>query len=89
MHTLCSIAAAVIVFLAYDVYMMVFSFYSGAEPNIGIISLIVKRICAVVGVASFVTFLFMGILAAFVCICMGSCAWVWGSATPKKSIRDF
>ena len=55
-----------IVFLAYNVYMMLLSFYSGAEPNIGVISLIVKKICAVVGVVSFVTFLFMGILAACV-----------------------
>ena len=55
-------AAAVMMYLSYIIYMVVFSFYSGAEPNISTISLIIKRVCAVLGVAIFTAFVFMSIL---------------------------
>ena len=55
-------AAAVIMFLSYLIYMVLFSFYSGAQPNISIISLIIKRVCAVYGVVVFAAFVFMSIL---------------------------
>ena len=42
--------------------MVVFSFYSGAEPNVSTISLIIKRVCAVLGVVIFTAFVFMSIL---------------------------
>ena len=65
---LCSfnIAAAVIMFLANMISMNVFSFLSDAAASTGLVSMIIKKICAVVGAISFVTFVFMSILEAIV-----------------------
>ena len=54
--------AAVMMYLSYIIGMVVFSFYSGTEPNISTISLIIKRVCAVLGVVIFTAFVFMSIL---------------------------
>ena len=43
--------------------MMVFSFVSDAAANTGLISITIKRICAVVGSTAFVLFVFMSILS--------------------------
>lgn len=57
-----TVAAAVIMFLAYVINMNVFSFLSDAAASTGFVSMMIKRICAVVGAVSFVTFVFMSIL---------------------------
>ena len=57
-----TVAAAVIMFLAYIINMNVFSFLSDAAASTGFVSMMIKRICAVVGAVSFVTFVFMSIL---------------------------
>ena len=44
------------------IYMVVFSFISDAAANTGLISITIKRVCAVVGSTSFVVFVFMSIL---------------------------
>ena len=61
-----TVAAAVIMFLAYMISMNVFSFLSDAAASTGLVSMVLKRICAVVGAVSFVTFVFMSILETIV-----------------------
>ena len=61
-----TVAAAVIMFLAYIINMNVFSFLSDAAASTGFVSMMIKRICAVVGAVSFVTFVFMSILETIV-----------------------
>ena len=61
-----TVAAAVIMFLAFIINMNVFSFLSDAAASTGFVSMMIKRICAVVGAVSFVTFVFMSILETIV-----------------------
>ncbi|XP_065911029.1 DNA damage-regulated autophagy modulator protein 1-like isoform X2 [Dysidea avara] len=68
--------AAVMMYLSYIIYMVVFSFYSGAEPNISTISLIIKRVCAVLGVAIFTAFVFMSTDWDKYAIQIAICEWV-------------
>ena len=65
-YTVFTVAAAVIMFLAYIINMNVFSFLSDAAASTGFVSMMIKRICAVVGAVSFVTFVFMSILETIV-----------------------
>lgn len=62
------LAAAVIMFLCNIIYMLLFSFFSDAAANTGFISITIKRICAVIGLIAFVTFVFMSILSTFIII---------------------
>lgn len=65
-YTVFTVAAAVIMFLAFIINMNVFSFLSDAAASTGFVSMMIKRICAVVGAVSFVTFVFMSILETIV-----------------------
>lgn len=42
--------------------MVIYSFISTAAANAGLVSITIKRICAVVGATAFVSFVFMSIL---------------------------
>ena len=59
------LAAAVIMFLSSIINMVVFSFVSDASANTGLVSITIKRVCAVVGATAFVLFVFMSILSIF------------------------
>ena len=59
------LAAAVIMFLCNIIYMVVFSFISDASADTGLVSITIKRVCAVVGAIAFVLFVFMSILLVF------------------------
>ena len=65
-YTVFTVAAAVIMFLAFIINMNVFSFLSDAAASTGFVSMMIKRICAVVGAVSFVMFVFMSILETIV-----------------------
>lgn len=62
----CILAAAVIMFLCYVIYMNVFSFLSDAAASTGLVSMTIKRVCAVVGGTAFVSFVFMSILSTVI-----------------------
>ena len=55
-------AAAVVTFGFYCLYMVVMTYYSSAEPTIGPVSMAVKKVCTILGLASMVTLVILSIL---------------------------
>ena len=55
-------AAAVVTFGFYCLYMVVMTFYSSAEPTIGPVSMAVKKVCTILGLAAMITLVVLSIL---------------------------
>ena len=59
---ICYTAAAVVTFGFYCLYMIVMTYYSTAEPTIGPVSMAVKKVCTILGLAAMVTLVVLSIL---------------------------
>ena len=56
------IAAAIVTYGFYTLYMIVMTFYSSAEPTIGTVSMTIKKVCTILGLGSLVTLAVLSIL---------------------------
>ena len=55
-------AAAIVTFGFYCLYMIVMTYYSTAESTIGPVSMAVKKVCTILGLAAMVTLVVLSIL---------------------------